>query len=287
MLQVARLAPNLLLEAGDRVVEFLRGQINDDGGGKDRAGDSDLYYTVFTLEGLIAMRAEPDFARTREYLAQFGHGGELDFVHLSCLARCWAALPGGAPDDAMRHNLLERIETFRSSDGAYGDEPGEETGTIYNNFLALGAYQDLGETIPNPQGLIDNINTLRTDDGAYSNDIHVRIGTAPTTAAAVTLLRQLDVPIPQTVGEWLRKQCHASGGFLAIPFAPMPDLLSTATVLHALAGMHVPFEDLKDRCLDFIDSLWTGRAFCGYWEDDIQDSEYTYYALLALGHLSL
>ena len=72
-----------------------------------------------------------------------------------------------------------------------------------------------------------------------------------------------------------------------MPVAPIPDLLSTATALHALAGMHVSFEDIKEKCLDFVDSLWTGRAFCGTWEDDAQDSEYTYYALLALGHLSL
>jgi len=35
-------------------------------------------------------------------------------------------------------------------------------------------------------------------------------------------------------------------------------------------------------------SLWTSRgAFYGNWADDVADCEYTYYALLALGHLSL
>ena len=67
----------------------------------------------------------------------------------------------------------------------------------------------------------------------------------------------------------------------------MPDLLSTATALHALAGEHVPFGHLKESTLDFIDTLWTGKAFCGTWADDEPDSEYTWYALLAMGHLSL
>jgi hypothetical protein len=67
----------------------------------------------------------------------------------------------------------------------------------------------------------------------------------------------------------------------------MPDLLSTATALHALAGLELSFETIRDRCLDFVDSLWTGRAFCGTWADEEPDAEYTYYALLALGHLSL
>ena len=72
-----------------------------------------------------------------------------------------------------------------------------------------------------------------------------------------------------------------------MPEAPIPDLLSTATALHALSGLHVDFSAVKERCLDFVDTLWTGKAFCGNWGDDEPDVEYTYYALLALGHLSL
>ena len=73
-----------------------------------------------------------------------------------------------------------------------------------------------------------------------------------------------------------------------MPHAPMPDLLSTATALHTLAGLQVPLESVKEPCLDFIDTLWTNEgAFHGQWADDHVDCEYTYYGLLALGHLSL
>ena len=37
----------------------------------------------------------------------------------------------------------------------------------------------------------------------------------------------------------------------------------------------------------FLDTLWTGNAFCGTWADDEPDSEYTGYALLAMGRLGL
>ena len=67
----------------------------------------------------------------------------------------------------------------------------------------------------------------------------------------------------------------------------MPDLLSTATALHALASLGVDFSPTVEPCLNFVDTLWTGRGFCGHWADEIVDCEYTYYALLALGHLSL
>ena len=84
-------------------------------------------------------------------------------------------------------------------------------------------------------------------------------------------------------GDWLLSRCRSDGGFEAVPGAPMPDVLSTATALHALAGLHRSFEREKESILDFVDSLWTGRAFCGNWDDDVVDSEYTYYAMLALG----
>jgi len=71
----------------------------------------------------------------------------------------------------------------------------------------------------------------------------------------------------------------------------MPDLLSTAVTLHALDGIQVDFSKLQEPLLDFVDSLWVvqeqGGGFFGTWDDDQADLEYTYYGLLALGHLAL
>ncbi|PYK02665.1 MAG: hypothetical protein DME23_01180, partial [Verrucomicrobia bacterium] len=101
------------------------------------------------------------------------------------------------------------------------------------------------------------------------------------------VLRNLSLPVNPSVAGWLLARCHSAGGFLAAPNAPMPDLLSTATALHALAGMQVSFEQVKEKCLDFIDTLWTNEgAFHGHWGDEHLDCEYTFYGLLALGHLS-
>jgi hypothetical protein len=78
------------------------------------------------------------------------------------------------------------------------------------------------------------------------------------------------------------------GGFLPFPGAPIPDLLSTAVALHALDGLQTDFSRIGEPCLDFVDSLWTAKGgFHGTWDDDVLDLEYTYYGLLALGHLAL
>ena len=70
MLQVARLAPSLLREASSPVAEFFLSQFNDDGAAIDRAGRSDLYYTVFALEGLIALQRDAPRALLLELGAQ-------------------------------------------------------------------------------------------------------------------------------------------------------------------------------------------------------------------------
>lgn len=287
MLQVARLAPNLLHEAADRVTEFLCEQWNEDGGARDRAGASDLYYTVFTLEGLTALQRPLPVEKVGQYLQGFGEGAGLDLVHLGCLVRAWRSLgelPWGRKE---RDEILARLESHRSGDGLYSPRQGVATGTAYHAFLALGTYEDFGLAVPDPRQLLTGLEALRTEDGGYSNDPVMLIGAAPATAAAVTIAHRLDAPVDRKVGEWLLSQAHEKGGFQAIPQAPMPDLLSTAVTLHALATLEVSFEKVKEPCLDFIDTLWTGRAFCGNWADDETDSEYAWYALLALGHLSL
>lgn len=287
MLQVARLAPTLLEQAAPRVTEFLQAQFREDGGVADRGGHSDLYYTVFGIEGLLALRAPIDVTRVQAYLAGFGNGEDLDFVHTACLARCWASLPDVNLEPDVARALAARIEMCRSMDGGYAANPGASRGTVYHSFLARGAYEDLGVEFPDTQGLARCVGYLRTADGAYANEPALPMGTTPSTAAAITLLRKLGEPIPAEAVAWLLNRAHPAGGFTATRGIELPDLLSTATALHALSGARESIQPIKESCLDFLDSLWTGKAFCGSWADDVEDCEYTYYALLALGHLSL
>jgi prenyltransferase beta subunit len=331
MLQVARLAPKLLGESTDLVKDFVRHQQNPDGGFKNRTGQSDLYYSLFALDALNALEIQNSrfkvqiFEQAGEFLRSFGDGGGLDFVHLCCLARAWAAVtcgdrsalspatsrlrsarhvpPGQSAGGSTHEIILHRIEAFRAHDGGYHPTPASDFGTAYGAFLALGACQDLQTELPEPLRLVQSLKFLETEDGAWTNErvrsalssphaaLHaprLKIGSTNATAAAATVLRNLSMPVNPAVGAWLLAQCHPEGGFLAAPSAPLPDLLSTATALHALAGMQVSFESIRETCLDFIDSLWTNEgAFHGSWADDQLDCEYTYYGLLALGHLSL
>lgn len=289
LLQVARLAPRLLGDSTELVREFFRTQISTDGAGLDRDGRPDLYYTIFALAGLQAVDADVPRDRVESFLLTHGDGATLDFVHLSALARCWAVVGKERMPRDHAGKILARIETFRRPDGGYDGNIKLSHGTAYGAFVALGAYEDLDQTPPHPLKLIQSLKRLESPDGAWSNVPGAPVGATNATAGAVTIIRHLGFPVNVTVGNWLLAQAHEQGGFLAVPGAPMPDLLSTATTLHALAAMdrRLP-SSIHERCLDFLDSLWDARGgFHGHWADDHLDAEYTFYGLLALGHLSL
>ncbi|MBI1177487.1 hypothetical protein GC207_08615 [bacterium] len=287
LLQVARLAPRLLGESMDLVRDFYSRQFDADGAASDRAGKPDLYYTIFALAGAQATDAQAPIDITRQWLTTFGDGESLDFVHLGALARCWAAT-GGATRETARA-LLKRLEDYRQPDGGYHSNPKAGFGTAYDAFVALGAYEDLDTKPPRVLELIRSLKRLETADHAWSNAPEQTVGSLNATAGAVTLITHLGFPVNQAVGDWLMAQAHPQGGFKAVPNAPLPDLLSTATALHALACMdrRIP-SGVHERCLDFIDTLWSADGgFHGHWADDFLDAEYTYYGLLALGHLSV
>ncbi|MCX6853797.1 MAG: hypothetical protein NTV80_02710 [Verrucomicrobia bacterium] len=287
MLQVARLAPKLLGDSAELVADFLSSRLHPEGGFMDRADRPDLYYSVFGMEGLVALQKALPQESMRRWLISHGAGEELDFVHLCCLARCWAGLGGGLTAE-QKERLTQRLENWRTPDGGYHQSPGRKNGSAYGCLIAFGAYQDLEMLPPDAIRIASCMDRLETPDGAWSNEPGLTLGSTTATSAMLSLYRHMQMPAPQAGIDWLVRQCLPTGGFLAVPGAPLPDLLSTAVALHALSNHPEAIARVKEPCLDFIDSLWSAAGgFHGNWADDTLDPEYTYYGLLALGHLAL
>lgn len=253
----------------------------------DRQGNEDLYYTVFGLDGLQSLDVLPEGIKWHASIQSKGAGEGLDFVHLCCLIRCLSIAP---ELNTNKEDLKKALLKYRSNDGGFHPEYGADFGTAYGAFLAVGAMQDLGfdlHTVRN--GVVESLKMLQTSDGAWGNDRKQRSGATNATAAVMTTLRQFGILPEAKAAQWLLENCHPMGGFRANKLAPIPDLLSTATALHALSGVQAEIsEEVRERCLDFIDTLWTNDgSFHGHWHEDELDTEYTFYGLLALGHLSV
>ncbi len=287
MLQVVRLAPRVLGDSSDLVAQFLLSLQNSDGGFSDRAGKSDLYYSSFAIGGLMGLQRPLPLEGLRKFLAPFEDGDGLDLVHLSCLSRCLSAVHDRRVPRDLVDKLCERLETFRAGDGGFSSDVGDQRGSVYASFLALGMYQDLGRPMPLGEQVLDSILSFRCPDGGFANGVELAIGLTPPSCAGAMLFRHLGGRADAPLVDWLWQRFRA-GGFCVMEGIDVPDLLSTATALHALSGMQVDLTPIAESGLDFVDSLWNARGgFHGGWEDDEVDCEYTYYGLLALGHLSL
>lgn len=287
----------LSVEGAARVVAFIGSRRAANGLFRDRAGRPDLYYTVFGLDGLIALQAAlpTPHGVIRSFFdadnTPVAGGSFIDWAsHIRCL-RGLRLLGHGRQDDACRlERALARLEGWRSADGGYAHEwPRAAHGTVYAAYLAEQAYRDAGAAWPEPERAIASLDALRTPDGGYSNHPGTRRCTATATAAAAVLLARCGArERALQAAAVLAALRHPEGGTRAAPSVPLPDLLSTATALYAESlcpplPAAAPFRETAA----FVESLWSDDGgFRGHAADPIADVEYTFYALLALGALA-
>ena len=112
--------------------------------------------------------------------------------------------------------MLARVERFRSGDGGYSTQAGEELGSCVRRVSrARRVSGPRAATCPHPDRVLDSLQDLRASDGSYGN----HPGTAVRADAddggrrrrAATPRRQPD----RDAGMWLLDRCHSSGGFFA------------------------------------------------------------------------
>ncbi len=285
-------ARDALGDSVEVVREFFARHLSEDGGFQGRDGQSDLYYTVFGLEASMALNVRIAYERVAEYLLSFEVGQSLDLVHLASLVRCRANMAdhtGEPVDSDVRRAMAGHLMEFRAADGGFSSSPGAERGHVYGSFLALGICQDLQVDDLEPTAMLESVYSLQMADGGFSNEPTMTVSATAATAAAITIFHYLKAFVPESALQWLAARAERCGGFSAIPFGPdmaIPDLLSTATALHALTLVGVDMDEIRERNLDYLDVLWsTQGGFRGHPADDVLDCEYTYYGLLSLGDL--
>lgn len=290
----ARAREMLGAEAMERIATYFERAQTENGGFSDRAGQADLYYTVFGLAGQLALgRPMSRLDNVRSYLDGLDTVDGLLFVELVSLIRCRRFIetarraPPFAPQAKGR--LIAALNRYRSRDGGYCHETHDaEGGTLYAVFLAEQAFRDLGAVWEDGEELMALMAARRTPDGGYANHAGASRGVATVTASAMTLLVRCGKrdAARRSLG-FLDSLCGPDGGYRATPATPTPDLLSTAGALYArvLCG-EPPTQAMTAVTSAFVERLWSDAGgFRGHALDPVPDVEYTFYALLALGSL--
>ena len=255
--------------------------------GRPRRETGRLLHSLRPLAGAQALNAPVPINKTAAWLAALGGGEDLDFVHLGALARCWAAVGTDAMPPRVGQAILKRLEEIPHSPMAV-TIPTASTAPPTARSSPLGRTKTWSKRRPHPIQLARSLDKLRSADALGAmRPANRRARSTPPLAQSFSY-RALGLPVRAEVGDWILAQEHPLGGFLAAPGAPMPDLLSTATALHALACLDRRLNsEVHEASLDFIDTLWSARGgFHGQLADEaFWTPEYTFYGLLALGHL--
>ncbi|MBL4561201.1 MAG: hypothetical protein JKX79_09475 [Labilibaculum sp.] len=303
-------------EAQNQIKSFLGSQKSEDGGFMDRAGNSDLYYSVFGYTLALVLDFKLNIVEERKYLKRLKQYENLDFVHSICLVRCSflihlielrqrSALSAskfltisfakdlilGKIVKTLKGNyseLLWDLEEYLANDGGYNhDKKGAARSTIYANYLMWTLYQDL-QTDQDVLDEITNANiTLRAANGSFANEENSIDGVTSSTAAGLIMSSTSELKEMVKTKEWLKQMLTKRGGFKAAEGVPIADLLSTTTALLALQITGINMEKYAENSISFINLHWDeSGGFFGSIADMTCDVEYTYYALLGLGVLS-
>ena len=274
---------------------FLKSQITDAGVFRNRAGKSDLYYTVFGLCCSLAIGDIGLNLKKINYYIENIDTAKLDLLHLASYIRVKLLLKLLRTSNLIKKSLLlsgmnfQKILKDKKSFEILADmmKNGEkkrfpllDENTPYSLFIYLGAAQDCGFDA-DKNYILKFIDQYKIKNYAWGNIKNHKIISVNSTAAAIQIKRQFNESIDNESIIYLKSQQCKNGGFLAEKNANIPDLLSTSTALFILNKLNVRPEYNSE---EFIKAHWMENGgFSATVLDDLADCEYTFYGLLALG----
>ena len=231
------------------------------GGFKDRAGNADLYYTVFGWFTADALGMKEECQKVGPYVSGEISRKNPEGVYLHCAA--------------VLSSVTGMAREFKQSMGArLRKSEGMNEQMLYGAFLSLLSHYYLGD-FRSIYRIRRRLTSLSMNDSLP----------CPVTAASLVLARSFRKPVDGIVDR-LMSFYDGNGGFRATRSTPLHDLLSTAVSLYALSFCGYDLREIKPDSLDFTDSLFRDGGFSGHPLDPDPDIEYTFYGLLALGSLN-
>jgi prenyltransferase beta subunit len=265
------------------IKHFVESQRTPDDSFMDKSGKSDLYYTVFGWMLSYVLDIRLDKKKMAIYLERHD-AATLDLIHYAAYMRCrmiynlFAGYKLKLLVDSLSTKNIRKLPDFDTLPHNDPDAP-------YTRFIWLSLLEDTRNAEEDRERVLKSLNRYRTTNGGYSNIKDSANATANATAAALSVTGQLQGYSSKANKDtdYLVGIQDETGGFAATENAPVPDILSTATVLFVLSCYGI-----KPRIspVDFIEAHWLeDKGFLFTLLEDSSDVEYTFYGLLALGTL--
>jgi hypothetical protein len=268
----------------EEIKQYVISRQNSDGGFSDKAGNSDVYYSLFGSLLCLGLDLKPQLEHLRKFVRETAVDMASEQVDWICMVILYKKLIVNKKKLNEFHRELKHV-VFNNN----------HTSESYFPFLGLMAFYYLNDysslfkliasqekadksliNKPTPV-LAAKIILLKLAAGNKMRFMHAmgNVTDAKLAAEAITGLKQA-----------LMNRFLESGGFRATLSSPVPDLLSTSVALYALRFANVNLSLIKPACLEFINKLYARGGFVASELDENPDIEYTFYGLLALGALS-
>jgi hypothetical protein len=275
----------LTAETADEIRNFILRKQTPGGGFADRAGNGDIYYSLFGYFIAEAYAVNVVIEPLKGFVRAEIDSKNLSGVHLYCAAILYSKLFGADNTSlALGHKIKQELQSTHQHINPSAHQP-ISTSTHqhipYSSFMGFLALYYL-EDFPAIKHLL---NQYRISTSAHRPIATITTSPhqpCPVTAANALLLQLSNRPDPSSE-EKIKSFYRLSGGFAAVSNAPCEDLLSTGVALYALKFIDADIRTLKPQCLSFVDNLYEDGGFRAVQTDSETDVEYTFYGLLALG----
>ncbi|MDX9880957.1 MAG: prenyltransferase/squalene oxidase repeat-containing protein [Prolixibacteraceae bacterium] len=245
--------------------QFVVSLQNDDGGFSDRAGQSDLYYSLFAHFILKSTWSGGYQQKLKSFVAEKGKGSGAHLVDLCCLAILHKELNGTF--FAGLNYLVSALKYLKPS--KYG---GSRAYPYFLLFLAFDVY-----------GF--NNRLTRWLARRFYRDEALNGLPCPALAAQIVFKNQLGHRVKND-SNLLFSYFDDRLGFKVFPETEKADLLSTSVALVALKTGGADLTLVAPACFRLVEANFRDGAFLSGDGDPHRDTEYTFYGLLALGALA-
>lgn len=253
-------------QSANDVKLFVLSSQNYDGGFFDRAGKSDLYYSLFAYFILKHTNDKSYQKKLQHFISEKGKEKDKHLVDLCCLAILKKELKG------IRFSGLKDLFSAikYTTRGNYGGS------LAYQYFLLLLTLDVYGFNNKATRWIIRRF---------YRNYIVLSDLPCPALAAQIVFKNQLGYDV-QSESDLLISFFDVNRGFKVSPVSGKADLLSTAVALFAMKSSNQDISLFAPTCLQFVDENFSEGAFLSGDGDETRDLEYTFYGLLSLGSLA-